>query len=179
MGSGELPSFYVLLLYLSMHHIFKMKHKNKTTDVTHSPKPWLVTCGNFTDYMLSHVHPSTWSFTWLVFFFLFVFKSALLTYNFGMINCVHSTCTVWWVLTDVHACEIHNHTVQNIFIIFKRLCPRCSPCLLCSWPQASTVCFMSLCFSSPRSSYKCSHTVCRLLCLVLHLAWCFWDSLCC
>ena len=106
-----------------MHHIFKMKHKNKTTDVTHSPKPWLVTCGNFTDYMLSHVHPSTWSFTWLVFFFLFVFKSALLTYNFGMINCVHSTCTVWWVLTDVHACEIPQSQCRTFSLSSKDCAP--------------------------------------------------------
>lgn len=46
-----------------------------------------------------------------------------------------------WALTDVHTCEIK---IQNVFTIFKRSCPCCRPCLLGSWPQASTPCFVSL-----------------------------------
>lgn len=92
-----------------------MKHKNKTTNTTHSPKilvvilwesHWLHAVLTLTIYLDS----------FLTSLFFFVFKSVLLIYYLGMINCIYLTCTVWWALTDVHTCEIP----QNISIIFKK-----------------------------------------------------------
>lgn len=136
-------TFFILYtaFNLSMCHIFKMKQQNKATDVTHCPKPWFVTCGNFTDYMLSHAYLSTLSFTRSIFFFLLCFKINFIDIKFRHDKLYPFNMYSLWALTDVHTCEIK---IQNVFTIFKRLCPCCRPCLLGSWPQASTPCFVSL-----------------------------------
>lgn len=150
--------------------------KSKTKHKHHSPKSRLVSFGSSTDYMLTHT-----SFIYLdsyltSLFFFSVFWSILSICNLAMINCIHLTCTIWWVLTDVHTCEIA-HSGYRTFPSSSKdsLCPYCRPSLLRPWWQAASV-YMVF---SLLGSHKYCHTVCGLLCLVLHFAWCFWDLLCC
>lgn len=95
--------------------------------------------------------------------FFFVFKSSLLIYYLGMINCTHLTCTIWWALTDVHTYEIP----QNISIIFKKFLSEAfaiMPPPLLTLGSHCNLCHYG--FPSSRSSYKCSCTICGPLHLV-------------
>lgn len=140
-GGWELSSFYILLSIFQCVIFLKWNSKTK--------QQMSLTVQNL-DSLFVGISPTTCYLTLIYplclllgpsFFFLLCFKINFIDIKFRHDKLYPFNMYSLWALTDVHTCEIK---IQNVFTIFKWLCPCCRPCLLGSWPQASTPCFVSL-----------------------------------
>lgn len=154
-GVGNFSSFYILLLNLAVYSIFLMNHKSETKQqISLTPDLYfvgipLITCCLTLIYLFRLLPDQS---------FLLCFKNQFLIYNFSIINCIHLTCSVSWVVTSVHTCEILQSGYRTFRHLYKILCcPCCSPFLPGHRQSLHILCP----YGSPssRSSCKCNPNV--------------------